>query len=145
MAARGPRALSPLMAPYHGGDERQVIRAAAGAITSMTLASKLQLKEQTICVVNAPSGLQLDVKQASDSPAVLVFAANAAELSDHGLAAIEAAQADALAWIAYPKAGKLGTDLNRDKLWETLQDKGIRPVRQISIDETWSAMRFRPA
>ncbi len=122
-----------------------MIRAAAGATISMNLAAKLQLKEQAICILNAPAGLQLDLSQAADAPAVLVFATNAAELADHANAAIDAASKDALAWIAYPKAGKLGTDLNRDKLWEALNGKGIRPVRQISIDDTWSALRFRPA
>jgi hypothetical protein len=48
-------------------------------------------------------------------------------------------------WLGYPKARKLGTDLNGDSLWELLAGNGIRPVRQIAIDETWSALRFRPA
>ena len=25
-----------------------------------------------------------------------------------------------------------------------MKDDGIRPVRQVSIDDTWSALRFRP-
>ncbi len=133
------------MAPYHGGEQRQVIRAAAGAIIPMSLATKLQLKEQPICVLNAPAGIQLDLEQASDAAAVLVFATTAAELAEHGEAALAAARLDALAWIAYPKANQLGTDLNRDKLWAALAGKGVRPVRQISINDTWSALRFRPA
>jgi hypothetical protein len=47
-------------------------------------------------------------------------------------------------WIAYPKAGKLGTDLSRDIL-AALTAEGIQPVRQVTVDETWSALRFRPA
>jgi hypothetical protein len=27
---------------------------------------------------------------------------------------------------------------------EELSDTGMRPVTQIAIDETWSALRFRP-
>jgi len=57
----------------------------------------------------------------------------------------EAAKADRLAWIAYPKASQMGTDLNRDILWKLVKPMGIRPVRQVSVDDTWSAMRFRPA
>jgi hypothetical protein len=45
----------------------------------------------------------------------------------------------------YPKARQLGTDLNRDSLWELLVGDGIRPVRQIAIDDTWFALRFRQA
>jgi len=60
------------------------------------------------------------------------------------LPAITAAREDRLAWIAYPKAGKLGTDLNRDILARLARERGIQPVRQIAINETWSALRFRP-
>ncbi|MFE2102127.1 MULTISPECIES: hypothetical protein [unclassified Streptomyces] len=46
--------------------------------------------------------------------------------------------------MAYPKGGKLGTDLNRDTLAAALSERGVRPVRQIAIDDIWSALRFRP-
>jgi hypothetical protein len=59
--------------------------------------------------------------------------------------AIDAARQDGIAWIAYPKAGKLGTDLHRDILWEHVQKHGIQGVRQIAVDDVWSAMRFQPA
>jgi hypothetical protein len=58
---------------------------------------------------------------------------------------VAAARQDKLAWIAYPKAGQLGTDLNRDILAGELSGQGVQPVRQVAIDETWSALRFRPA
>jgi hypothetical protein len=50
-----------------------------------------------------------------------------------------------LAWIAYPKAGQLGTDLNRDILARSLTGRGVRPVRQVAIDDVGSALRFRLA
>ena len=50
----------------------------------------------------------------------------------------------ALTWIAYPKAGQLGTDLNRDSVAEILSAEGVRPVRQIAVDDVWSALRLRP-
>jgi len=56
---------------------------------------------------------------------------------------VEAAMEDRLAWIAYPKAGQLGTDLNRDILWRHLLKRRIQGVRQIAIDDSWSALRFR--
>lgn len=111
------------------------------------LVRKLQLKEQRLRVVNAPSGFSAGALEAApddEDAAVLVFARNSAELDEHAAVAIEAARQDRLAWIAYPKAGQLGTDLNRDRLWERLKDQGIRGVRQVSIDAVWSAMRFRP-
>ncbi len=51
---------------------------------------------------------------------------------------------DRMAWIAYPTAGKLGTDLNRDILVRLAEQRGIQPVRQIAINETWSAAPNTP-
>jgi hypothetical protein len=52
---------------------------------------------------------------------------------------------DAVLWISYPKGSSgIKTDLNRDSLWEAMTEKGIRPVTQVSIDQVWSAVRFRP-
>ena len=46
-------------------------------------------------------------------------------------------------WIAYPKGGR--ADINRDTLWPILAEGiGMRPITQVSLDETWSALRFRP-
>lgn len=109
------------------------------------LARKLQLKEPSIRVVNRPPGVAPDLPVADDAEAVLVFVNDAGELDAHGGVAVAAARKDALAWIAYPKGGQRGTDLNRDILWARLAGEGIRPVRQIAIDEVWSALRFRPA
>lgn len=107
----------------------------------MSLAKKLQLKGP-VQVLNDP-GVDLDdVEPAEHAPDMLGFVHQAADLA--GIEAVlQAARADHIAWIAYPKAGQLGTDLNRDKLWAALEGKGVRPVRQVSIDEVWSALRFR--
>jgi hypothetical protein len=46
-------------------------------------------------------------------------------------------------WIAYPKGGR--ADINRDSLWPIVAERlGMRPITQIALDETWSALRFRP-
>jgi hypothetical protein len=113
------------------------------------LARKLNLKPgMTLRVVGRPSNVDLeDVKTTSlpTADGVLVFVRAVAEVSTKAKPAIDAARADGLAWIAYPKGGQLGTDLNRDILWKHLQAEGIEGVRQIALDEVWSAMRFRPS
>ena len=119
----------------------------------MSVASKLQIKPgQSVAVINSPPGI--DLALGADSPAeqdpsaadvVILFCTDRAELDARGAPAVEAAKRDALSWVAYPKAGKLGTDLNRDTLAEALRARGTQPVRQIAIDDTWSALRFRPA
>lgn len=115
------------------------------------LTRKLQLKDRPIRVIGPPAGFSLEERPAdaadrgSGDSAILVFVRDRAELDRKAGPAVEAALADRVAWIAYPKGGQLGTDLNRDVLWEALQGRGVRPVRQIAIDDVWSALRFRPA
>ena len=45
-------------------------------------------------------------------------------MKTEGSAVVDAAKADRIAWFAYPKAGQLGTDLNRDILWRHLERVG---------------------
>jgi hypothetical protein len=114
--------------------------------------AKLQLRpNQRITIIGAPDGLDLDPAgdgsgaEAAPADAVIVFVRTAAELRGQGAAALEAARRDSLAWIAYPKAGQLGTDLNRDLLAALLVESGVQPVRQVAIDDAWSGLRIRPA
>lgn len=111
-----------------------------------TLARKLQLKpDEKLRLVNAPRGLALDVPTTTAKSApVLAFARSLADLPKKVGPALDAARADGNAWVAYPKAGQLGTDLNRDILWRALEGEGVKPVRQVALDDTWSALRFRP-
>ena len=50
-------------------------------------------------------------------------------------------------WVVYPKGAskkyKKETDLSRDMLQPGLKDFGYEGVSLVSIDEDWSAMRFR--
>ena len=52
---------------------------------------------------------------------------------------------DGLFWLAYPKGSskKYTCDFNRDTGWEVLGKLGFEPVRQVAIDDDWSALRFR--
>ena len=118
----------------------------------MALAAKLQLKPgMTVAVLDPPGGALIQLPEgcepadARSADAVLVFTENRDRLARHAEPLVEAAQRDALAWVAYPKGGQLGTDLNRDSLAQILSARGIRPVRQVAIDDVWSALRFRPA
>lgn len=76
---------------------------------------------------------------------VHLFVKNKSELDTFIDKAMAAIKYDGIFWISYPKgSAKVETDVNRDILWELLLEKGIRPVMQVSIDSTWSAIRFRP-
>ena len=114
----------------------------------MNLSKKLQIPTGTSTfVVKAPKGFDLgsSVSKEAAGSAVLVFAINTRVLEAKAKPAIDAARENRLSWIVYPKAGQLGTDLNRDRLNELMKPLGIEGVRMVSIDDVWSAMRFRPS
>ena len=122
-----------------------------------TLIQKLQLKPaMSLAVLNAPAGYMEHLAQELSGNEVILYAGGEAQaalafvntLAEAEKLAPQAAQAvgpDGLLWIAYPKGSSgVQTDVNRDKLWPVLETQGWRPVRQVAVDEVWSAMRFRP-
>jgi hypothetical protein len=112
------------------------------------LDSKLQIKSgQTLALVNSPAQVDVAAPQAAPDAAnaILVLAKNRAELEQRIDLLREAAQRGALTWLAYPKARQLETDLNRDIIRDLALDRGLDPVRQVSIDDIWSALRLKPA
>jgi len=52
---------------------------------------------------------------------------------------------DALLWMVYPKKSsrRYTSSVYRDAGWEALGAAGWEPVSQVSMDEDWSALRFR--
>jgi hypothetical protein len=85
-----------------------------------------------------------EVADAATADAVVLFVTTRAGLDQRAGPVVDAARADRLAWVAYPKARQLGTDLNRDSLAQHLASRGVQRVRQVAIDDRWSALRFRP-
>ena len=123
---------------------------------SASLASKLQLKPgRSLTLIGAPPGLaeslaaempDVAIGEQAEPYAVLAFVTSKADAVDLAQQAFSRVAAGGFAWLAYPKMSSgVATDLNRDILWETLTPTGWRPVRQVALDDTWSATRFRPA
>jgi len=52
---------------------------------------------------------------------------------------------DALLWMCYPKGSSKNykCDFNRDTGWQIMGQYDLEPVRMVSIDQDWSALRFR--
>jgi hypothetical protein len=119
----------------------------------MDLAGKLQLKPgQSVAIVAQPEGVSLEfggdhplAGAADEADGVIVFCRARDDLERMSDQLVAPAKRDALTWVAYPKAGKLGTDLNRDVLAALVKARGVQPVRQVALDDTWSALRLRPA
>jgi hypothetical protein len=112
------------------------------------LAKKLNLKSGSrVRVLGQPADVALSglaLTTSADAEGVIVFVKTLADLGAVCGPVVEAAQQDRIAWLVYPKAGQLGTDLNRDILWQQMLTRGVQGVRQVAIDSVWSAMRFRP-
>jgi hypothetical protein len=122
------------------------------------LFNKLNLKGQKdIVVLNAPADFhrELDALQGvtvhRDAVGLervefaLVFATTHAQLQAAADAVLPKAQGDAVVWFAYPKgtSKRYTCEFNRDTGWAPLGAAGFEGVRQVAIDEDWSALRFR--
>ena len=126
-------------------------------MTENALIKKLQLKPgQHALFLNAPEGYIAalgplpDGVALVDGPAgtldfVQLFVRDSAELAKYAPAALAAIKRDGVFWISYPKKSSgVVSDLTRDEGWAPIAAAGLRPVTQIAVDETWSAVRWRP-
>ena len=122
------------------------------------LFNKLNWKGQSdIVVLNAPDGFQreLDALQGvtvhRDTAGLdrvefaLAFVMTNAELQAAADAILPKARGDAVVWFAYPKgtSKRYKCEFNRDSGWAPLGAAGFEGVRQVAVDEDWSALRFR--
>jgi len=93
----------------------------------------------------APTGSPVETSPSGQYGAVLAFVKGRKEAAEAAAAALPAIGTEGLLWMAYPKGtSKIKTDINRDAGWEPLWQAGLTAIAAISIDETWSALRFRP-
>ncbi len=75
----------------------------------------------------------------------LAFAPMKADLVERARILLKVKAAEAVLWFAYPKqtSRQYRSDLNREGCWEALKPLKLQPVRQIAIDDDWSALRFK--
>jgi hypothetical protein len=123
------------------------------------LFKKLNFKDQTkLFVLNVPENLlqHLDamkhlttvsqsVSENEEIHFALAFAIKQKQLNDAVNAIAPRLIDDAIFWVAYPKGSskKYKCEFNRDTGWEAMGSFGMEGVRQVAIDEDWSALRFR--
>ena len=90
-------------------------------------------------------GVELSDKPDGNFDFVHVFVKNFAELEKLAPTAMRVLKYDGILWISYPKkSSKIETDISRDVGWDIMKQNGLRPVAAVSINEIWSALRFRP-
>jgi len=122
------------------------------------LFDKLNLKDhREIVVLQAPLSFEPELAWLTDRKVVhdlaevssvgfaLAFASMKSELDALSAALVAKAEGDAILWFAYPKrtSKRYKADFDRDHGWEVLRAAGFEPVRQVAIDDDWSALRFR--
>lgn len=95
-------------------------------------------------VTAVPEGVDLSERLDGHFDFILCFVKTKAEVHQLAPSLKEAMKPGAVLWIAYPKGRGLSTDLNRDILREQLAASRLQAVSNVAIDETWSAVRFRP-
>lgn len=122
------------------------------------LAKKLKIKPgDRIAVINSPAeyinelgglpeGVEVASKLAGKFDLIHLFVQDSSELARDFPNALKALKEVGAFWVSYPKkSSKIQTDLTRDQGWDVTSRLGQRPVSQISVNETWSAVRFRKA
>jgi hypothetical protein len=123
------------------------------------LLKKLNYKDQErICIVNGNNGFidkirklkpgvrvdkEIDPKYLYDF--CLIFVKHQSDLRETVPQSIHNLAEDGILWFAYPKKSskKYKSEISRNKGWDLVNSHGFEPVRQVSINEDWSALRFR--
>ncbi len=121
--------------------------------------AKLNFKSQPAAyVINAPVSFEPALREMADLTEVrtslpeardvafaLAFATKKREVDDFADRIAKGASGDAVVWIAYPMGSskRYQCEFNRDNGWDRFGVNGFEPVRQVAIDEDWSAQRFR--
>ena len=114
---------------------------------------KLKFQQHGI-VLNAPSdlekefvniGFETSMATLGLSIQTLIFVNDFPEFESFLRTKLHKIKPDSLLWFAYPKRSSgINTNINRDKMRLAAPAFGIKTVAAISINETWSALRFRP-
>ncbi len=118
----------------------------------MELLTKLNHKNQSeIIILNAPKNFKNEIDEIKKNMEVsedeniyaeidfiLVFIKNNEDIEKYSEMVLPRVSANALIWFAFLKNAAI------DGGWEILRDYQFEPIRQIAINNEFSAIRFRP-
>jgi hypothetical protein len=92
-----------------------------------------------------PEGVTLFFNATKVFDGVQLFVKNAAELAESLKFIAQILKADTVFWITYPKKSSgIKSDLEMMGSWAEVEKYGLRIVASAAVDETWTALRFRP-
>lgn len=121
-----------------------------------TIAEKLLLKPgRCLFVLNAPARYLENIGPLPDFSKIVgkneafdvlqLFIKSLADLETELPKAAKLVKAETIFWICYPKkSGAIQTDLNRDLLHAFAALKNWNDGSLFSVNDDWSAMRFKP-
>lgn len=122
-------------------------------MTGNPLAKKLKLmQDEKNLIMNASDSFRAlmndiphDVTpKHHDYEFVMIFIRSKEEVFNYAPVVMQSLKEDAKLWFCYPKkTSGIKTDINRDEGWELVWQKGFGAVASVSVDNTWSALRFR--
>ena len=112
---------------------------------------------KSILLLNAPESFESEIaalegvavicdpSQLSTIPFLLSFVQTLAEVEMIASSLPPSSSGDVVIWFAYPKGSskRYRCEFNRDTGWAAIRDAGFDSVRQVAIDEDWTALRFR--
>ncbi|MFF2753806.1 DUF3052 domain-containing protein [Psychrobacillus sp. NPDC058041] len=119
---------------------------------------KLQWKQtgKPVLILNAPKSYEeitvafegrVDKESVEEKyKFIQVFGTSIDEVSSLSKLVVNNLEGDGLLWLCYPKKSSKvynGSDCSRDEVAKILANEGFEPVRNIAIDDDWSALRFR--
>lgn len=128
-------------------------------MTGKTVAEKARIKpDTTIAVLNRVPGVveslglpeEVTFVEPTEAQLVFLFVGTCTELEAQMPPAVAGLAPNAAIWVFYRKGSKSGSksaglDMNRDSIWAIAEKMDMRPLGLVSIDDTWSAFRLRPA
>jgi hypothetical protein len=114
-----------------------------------SVAQKLRISPGTaVRLIHAPDRhrpLMGDLVDGGRADVVLLYSRSQEQLERDAAAAIDAVRDGGILWVCYPKkSAGTPSDMSREICRRLMVQRGWDAVSQISIDEIWSAMRFKP-
>lgn len=92
-----------------------------------------------------PEGATVSYEAKDSFDGVQLFVRNSSELVENLKVVVPILRPDTILWIIYPKKSSgIESDLEMMSSWDELGKYGLGGVAAAAVNETWTALRFRP-
>jgi hypothetical protein len=93
-----------------------------------------------------PDGAELSFAIGGDFNGLQLFVKDSTELAESLKVIAPLVKDDTVFWVVYPKKSSgITTDLEMMSSWDELGKYGFDGVASAAVDQTWTALRFRPS